>query len=596
MDLPPLDGVAEGPDDRLLADDLGEGAWAVTAVEGLLGGGRLPVLGLGGHLGFESIQGRARGEPVWEAQGIPWGVVRGSSSSMWAGRVIAPVTIAGGAVLLRVIGGVGFANYDTLYALAWGGQIARGSTPSYDLPVAPTPHPLVELLGVILSPLSPRGIEDVTVWLGFLALSGCGWVVYRLGSEWFGRAAGALAALLLLTRVPILSYGVRAYVDVPYLLLVLGALLVESRHRRAGAPVLALLALAGLLRPEAWAFSGLYWLYIVLSDAGGFRSQPTRGGGSQGAQSRLVGPGGPFLSEHSRGGRTYGRSRGELIGLTLLAAAAPLIWVISDLVVTGDAVWSLTNTRQTAETLHRAKGIGDVPEYIPKRIGEVLGAPVLAAAVIGGITTLGWLRSRALMGASVGVVAVIVFALFASVGLPIDTRYAFLASAILIVFAGAGVFGWLALEGGDSRRIPWMAVGGLLAIAILAFGPSEYHTIHHELNKLSRQEEIENELVALVSDHEINLSCGPVGVPNHAPVPLLALYLKTTPGNVLNGEAVHLERRPISRGIYVDPASREVEEDFVLDVRDPHIKVGVPPGFSPAGGDRSWRIYRRCEG
>ena len=61
--------------------------------------------------------------------------------------------------------------------------------------------------------------------------------------------------------MPILSYGVRAYVDMPYLLLVLSALLVESRRRRAGAPVLALLALAGLLRPEAWVFSGLYWLY-----------------------------------------------------------------------------------------------------------------------------------------------------------------------------------------------------------------------------------------------------------------------------------------------------------------------------------------------
>ncbi len=83
-------------------------------------------------------------------------------------------------------------------------------------------------------------------------------MIYRLGAVWFGRAAGALAALLFLTRVPVLSYGVRAYVDIPYLLLVLAALLVESRRSRAGAPVLVLLALAGLLRPEAWVFSGLY--------------------------------------------------------------------------------------------------------------------------------------------------------------------------------------------------------------------------------------------------------------------------------------------------------------------------------------------------
>ncbi|MEA2153482.1 MAG: hypothetical protein QOI18_1715, partial [Solirubrobacteraceae bacterium] len=177
-------------------------------------------------------------------------------------RLAALPAVIAGAVLLRLITGVGFANYDTLYALAWGGQLARGETPAYDLPIAPTPHPLIEALGVVLYPLGPRAVEKVTVWLGFLALAGCGWVLYRLASLWFGRAAGVLAALILLTRVPILSYGVRAYVDVPYLLLVLGAVLVEARRRAAGerpagAPVLALLALAGLLRPEAWVFSAL---------------------------------------------------------------------------------------------------------------------------------------------------------------------------------------------------------------------------------------------------------------------------------------------------------------------------------------------------
>ena len=108
-------------------------------------------------------------------------------------RLGTPLGIALGAVLLRVIAGVGFVNYDTLYALAWGGQLSRGSTPAYDVPIAPTPHPLVEILGVVLSPLGPHAVASVTVALGFLALSACGWVIYRLGAEWFGRAAGALA-------------------------------------------------------------------------------------------------------------------------------------------------------------------------------------------------------------------------------------------------------------------------------------------------------------------------------------------------------------------------------------------------------------------
>jgi len=37
--------------------------------------------------------------------------------------------------------------------------------------------------------------------------------------------------------------------------LVLAALAIETRRRRAGWPVIALLDLAGLLRPEAWLFA-----------------------------------------------------------------------------------------------------------------------------------------------------------------------------------------------------------------------------------------------------------------------------------------------------------------------------------------------------
>jgi hypothetical protein len=494
-------------------------------------------------------------------------------------RLGAPLAVACGALLLWAASGVGFANYDTLYALAWGGQLARGQAPAYDIPIAPTPHPLVEALGVVLSPLGPRAVENVTVALGFLALSACGWVVYRLGTEWFGRAAGALAAVILLTRVPILSYGVRAYVDVPYLLLVLSALLVESRRRAsearpAGAPVLALLALAGLLRPEAWVFSGLYWLYLMdwmprpIRDRVGGRA---RAGGSPSVQT---------WPHHTRR---------ELASLTLLAAAAPLAWVLSDLAITGDALWSLTNTRHTAHALHRVTGIGNVPEYIPRRIGEILRPPVLAGAALGGVLSLLWLRRRALLGAAAGVLAVVVFAAFAAAGLPIDTRYAFLAAAILCVFCGAGVFGWTRLDRRDPRRRWWMAGGALALAALLAYGPTQYRSAHREMDKLARQQSIQDDLLALVDDRSITLRCGPVGVPNHAPIPLLALYLKTSPANVISAQVT-----PIASGVYVDPASREVEEDYVLDPHDPHLPVSVPPGFTEVNANRSWLIFQRC--
>jgi hypothetical protein len=472
-------------------------------------------------------------------------------------RTIKPaLAILAGALALWLIAGVGFVNYDTLYALVWGAQLTRGETPQYGLPIAPTPHPLVEALGIPLAPLGASAQTAIVVALAFVALATCAWLVYRLGSEWFGRAAGLVAALVLITRVPVLSYGVRAYVDVPYVLFVLAALLLETRRRRAGAPVLVLLALAGLLRPEAWAFSALYWCYLAWASR-----------------------------------RTYpSRSAAQLARLALLAASAPLIWVGSDLLVTGDPMWSLTNTRHTATTLGRAKGIGDVPEYIPRRIGEVLQPAALLGAVLGGILCLSWLRARAALGAIAGVVAVLVFAATASAGLPIDTRYAFLSGAILCVFCGAGAFGWTALPKDDRRRRPWMAAGAVVVVALLATLPGQLRSAHRELAKLSRQQSIQSDLTALVRNGTIALRCGPVGVPNHAPIPLLALYLKTSPARVVSAEAA-----PIGRGTYVDPASQEVEREYVLDPKDPHRPVSIPPGFAEIGANGSWLIFARCE-
>ena len=106
----------------------------------------------------------------------------------------------------------------------------------------------------------------------------------------------------------------------------------------------------------------------------------------------------------------------------------------------------------------------------------------------------------------------VVFALFASAGLPINTRYAFLSAAILCVFCGAGVFGWTQLPRGERRRRWWMGGAALVVVALVAYVPSQYHTIHRQMAELARQHRIEGQLLALVHDRAINLRCGPVGV------------------------------------------------------------------------------------
>src|SRR3954470_18339537 len=133
-----------------------------------------------------------------------------------------------GAALVYALVRAGFLNYDTAYALLWGGDLAHGRMPDTDVPLAPTAHPLATLLGVLLTPFQDAA-QPIWVVIAFLALGAVGWLCFELARHWFGTAAGVVAALLILTRIPMLSFGVRAYVDIPYVALALAAILAEAR-------------------------------------------------------------------------------------------------------------------------------------------------------------------------------------------------------------------------------------------------------------------------------------------------------------------------------------------------------------------------------
>ena len=84
--------------------------------------------------------------------------------------------IGGGAIALWLAFSHGFVQYDTFYALVWGDEIAHGADPDYSAPLAPTPHPLATLLGVLLSPLG-AGAETVVMAIAFLSLSAVAYLV-----------------------------------------------------------------------------------------------------------------------------------------------------------------------------------------------------------------------------------------------------------------------------------------------------------------------------------------------------------------------------------------------------------------------------------
>jgi hypothetical protein len=491
-----------------------------------------------------------------------------------------------GAALL-ILFPTGFPNYDTIYALVWGRELAHGVSPDYGAALPPTPHPLADLLGAMTTPIGDGAIT-VTMIVAYLSLGLVGYLVYRLGSLWFDRPIGAVAAAIVLTRAPFLSNGLRAYVDVPYIALALGALVIESKRPRAGWPVLTLLALAGLLRPEAWGFSIAYLAYLALwperfpdGPEGGTR-MPLERADTQSAG--LIRP-------------ALGRARGILVsprglGLVALALAAPILWLLFDGITTGNFLYSLTGTQETVDTLKRRTGPVDLVLYGPRALGEVMQWPGMVGAAGGIVLGFAFLRRRSALGIASIVLALAAFAFLAAAGLAIIARYTMLGGAILAIFVAVGLLGWRLLDPGHPWRRRWQIFAGLVALMFVLWLPNQWDldsTVHSDL---ADQGKIERDLSGLADTGAFaEPLCGKVAVPNHRAIPRLAFNLDVKPTQIVSASEEHVP----GRGYFLKPASPFVIHNFILDPNDPtRFKLSVPRAYRPVARNESWILYRHC--
>lgn len=509
--------------------------------------------------------------------------------------------VAAVAAVLLLLFPLGFPNYDTIYALLWGRELGEGLSPDRGAALPPTPHPLAELFGLVTSPFG-AGAVDLTMVVAYISLGLIGYLVYRLGALWFDRPIGAIAALIVLTRAPFLSNGLRAYVDLPYIALVLGALVLETRRPRCGWPVLTLLASAGLLRPEAWLFSLAYLAYLAL-DTG----RPEPEGGTEGRGRVSL----ERADTQKRGliRPRFVRARDTLslppVALIALAFAAPIMWALFDWITSGSPTYSFTGTRETVDTLARQTGPVDLVLYGPRRLGEVLQWPGMVGAA-GGICFAvaivldrrnKWQRfphydvEKAAIGLVAAVLALGAFAVLACAGLAIIPRYTMLAAALLAIFAAFALLGWRALEPGHPWRRPWHALAAIVALMFVAWGPNQYDLLSRVDTDLTNQSEIEADLGDLGDSGAFEPLCLPVSVPNHRAVPRLAFDLDVRPSHIVSSS----EQRQPRRGYFLNPASPFVIHNFILDPNDPaRFDTPVPPNFRPVARNESWLLYRRC--
>ncbi|MEX2108881.1 MAG: hypothetical protein WD827_08340 [Solirubrobacterales bacterium] len=492
--------------------------------------------------------------------------------------------IAAVAALLLLLFPTGFPNYDTIYSLLWGRELAEGLSPDRGAALPPTPHPLYELFGLVASPLGDGAI-DLTMVIAYVSLGLVGYLVYRLGSLWFDRPIGAVAALIVLTRAPYLSNGLRAYIDLPYIVLVLGALVLETKRPRAGWPVLALLVLAGLLRPEAWLFSAAYLAYLTLT----LRQSETRPVAHESAATRAM-RGKPQIRGWGLNWRG-GRSSREMVGLTALALAAPLGWAIFDWITAGSPTYSFTGTRETVDTLNRHTGPVDLVLYGPRALGELLQWPGMVGAAGGIVLGLAFLRRRSTISTAAAVLALGAFAVLACAGLAIIPRYTMLAAAVLAIFTALALLGWRLLDRDHRWRRRWQVFAAFVAAMFVIWAPNQYDLLHAVDTDLTNQSEIESDLTALADSDAFEPLCVPISVPNHRAAPRLAFLLDVRPSQIVSSS----EQRQPDRGYFLDPASEFVIHNFILDPNDPsRLKTPVPSGFRRVAANDSWVLFRRC--
>jgi hypothetical protein len=451
-----------------------------------------------------------------------------------------------------------YPNYDTYYTLVWGKELANWQLPDYDVFRTPTPHPLATFVAWAMAPFGAAS-DRILVLAGLFGLLGFYAATFVFTERLLGRTIALIALVVMVTRTDMTLLALRAMFDLPFYLLIFSAAVLELRRPRCGWPVLVLLCLAGLLRPEAWLLAGVYWLWLA-----------------------QVAP------------------RPELIRLALLVVAAPLIWMASDLIVTGEPLYSLTSTREVSGQFGRNRGLLDAIVHVPEYAGGNDRIVTVGAGGLGLLLAVRILRRRAALPLALGGLGVATFLIIAAAGLSVIPRYMTIPSLLLSLCVAVALGGWTLVEG-PARRV---AIGfAIVSLALIGWRAPYYY---RDFSKLADQvtfiEAQHRGLMGILDAPRVvpaMQSCRPITVPTHSAIPVIR-YETGLPKEAL--QASIEQRRPPTEGMLLigrtfnfEPGTGRANASKRPLASARRRWSNKPlPGFERIGRSGGWTAYARC--
>ena len=502
-----------------------------------------------------------------------------SPAALRAGVLSSPARIAFAvmcvAALIGFLAFPTYPTYDSFYALLWGRDLLHGHLPDLQVYRGPTEHPLAIAFGALCSIFGQGGARLMV--LGSIAsfvaaVAG----IYRVGRLAFGPLVGAVAALLLLSRFFVENLAAQGYLDISYLALILWALALELERRRRGTAVLLLLAAAGLLRPDAWVLSGVYWLWCCW----------------------------PGLRPGATAPRSPSRRR--MLAYLGLAASAPLLWVAFDAIVTGNPLYSLTATAGLAQELERTQGFSGVLGSLWSYSVRIDKLPVLLGAIAGVLLAVVLMPRRALLPLASLVLLYAIFLLEGAGGASVIDRYLMGAATVALLFCAVAVGGWSVLAPGATLRRGWIA----FAVVLVLYGGASAATtlsLSGLRTTLAEHEDFHQGLAAALHNPKVAAvlhRCPLLSLPNNKLIPDARWILdsvgqhdivaRSQARNDAERGAPALARRLKAGSVAVYPLGSAVFVEAVVDVGDDPLDQVPPKDFGRIYTSRYYAVYANC--